>query len=95
MGPSAKNLFPFWSPLKGDVDQSPVLSINVSSIFPPLLNPKTPCPWHTGYCFSGTSLPLEPLTAHEALGDSGRCAAVKLWCRLLSVILISLHLNSS
>ena len=63
MGPSTKNLFLFWS-LDEVADQSPVLSLNVSSIFPPFLNPKTPCPGHTAYCFPTASLSLEPPTAH-------------------------------
>lgn len=63
MGPSTKNLFLFWS-LNEVVDQSPVLSLNVGSIFPPFLNPKTPRPGHTAYCFPTVSLCLEPPAAH-------------------------------
>lgn len=86
MGPSAKNLFPFWCPLKEDVDQSPLLSINVSSIFPRPLNPKTPCPRHTAPLFlNSITVPGTSHCSFEALGDSGRCAAVKLGGLLLSV----------
>lgn len=45
------------------MDQLPVLSGNVSSIFPSLLNPKTPCSLHTASCFSAVALSPKLLTA--------------------------------
>lgn len=55
---------------------------------------QTPCPLPTAYCFS-TTVPGTSHCSFEDLGNSGRCAAVKLWGLLLSATLISLHLNSS